>query len=84
MILLRFGHSGFLVLWALNFVGMLSVGLALESVYTILTHRFMPYFLFVWIISEPLSLLCEGQNILTSHRQRIRELPANRCSPAFL
>lgn len=46
----RFGNSGFLVLWALNFVGMLAVGLALEAMFTILTHRFMPYFMITWII----------------------------------
>ncbi|KAF8915948.1 hypothetical protein CPB85DRAFT_1217167 [Mucidula mucida] len=47
---IKFGNSGFLVLWALNFVGMLAVGLALEAMFTILTHRFMPYFMITWII----------------------------------
>ncbi|KIY73198.1 hypothetical protein CYLTODRAFT_417169 [Cylindrobasidium torrendii FP15055 ss-10] len=48
----KFGSSGFVIFWCLNFCGMLALGLAMESMYTILTHRFMPYFLFLWIITN--------------------------------
>lgn len=34
----------------LNFVGMLSLGLALEAMITLLTPRFMPFFMISWII----------------------------------
>ncbi|RDB16010.1 Nitrosoguanidine resistance protein SNG1 [Hypsizygus marmoreus] len=46
----KFGHSGFLVFWMLNWVGMLSVGLALESLMTLLTPRGIPFFMILWII----------------------------------
>ena len=46
----RFGHSGFLIFWMVNFVGMLSVGLALEAMVTLMTTRFIPFFLIFWII----------------------------------
>ncbi len=50
----RFGHSGFLVFWMVNFVGMLSVGLALEAMITLLTIRFVPFFMILWIICKSL------------------------------
>ncbi|KAF9463855.1 hypothetical protein BDZ94DRAFT_1217283 [Collybia nuda] len=46
----QFGHAGIVVFWMLNWVGMLSVGLALESLITLLTIRFIPFFLLSWII----------------------------------
>ncbi|KAG6909241.1 hypothetical protein DXG01_001423 [Tephrocybe rancida] len=46
----KFGHSGFLVFWMLNWIGMLSVGLALESLMTLLTVKFIPFFMIIWII----------------------------------
>ncbi|KAG5641496.1 hypothetical protein DXG03_005093, partial [Asterophora parasitica] len=46
----KFGHGGFVVFWMLNWAGMLSVGLALESLLTLLTVRFIPYFMILWII----------------------------------
>ncbi|KAF9029608.1 hypothetical protein BDZ89DRAFT_950399 [Hymenopellis radicata] len=46
----KFGHSGFLVFWMINFVGILSVGLALEAMSTLLTPRFLPFFMILWII----------------------------------
>jgi len=45
-----FGSAGFVIFWMLNWVGMLSLGLALESLITILTVRFIPFFLLLWII----------------------------------
>ncbi|KAF9045977.1 hypothetical protein BDZ89DRAFT_1184961 [Hymenopellis radicata] len=48
----KFGQSGFLVFWMLNFLGMLSVGLALEAMLTLLTIRFVPFFMILWIISN--------------------------------
>ncbi|KAG6812721.1 hypothetical protein H0H92_001082 [Tricholoma furcatifolium] len=48
----KFGHSGFLVFWMLNWVGMMAVGLALEALITILTPRFIPFFMIIWIIID--------------------------------
>ncbi|KAF8907987.1 hypothetical protein CPB85DRAFT_1414965 [Mucidula mucida] len=48
----KFGHSGFLIFWMVNFVGMLSVGLALEAMITLLTIRFVPFFMILWVISN--------------------------------
>ncbi|KAH8814522.1 hypothetical protein DL96DRAFT_1715714 [Flagelloscypha sp. PMI_526] len=48
----EFGRSGFLVFWMLNFFGMLACGLALESLLAIMTIRFLPFFLLLWIISN--------------------------------
>ncbi|KAK7462780.1 hypothetical protein VKT23_007364 [Stygiomarasmius scandens] len=46
----KFGEGGFVVFWMLNWVGMLAVGLALESMITILTIRGVPFFMILWII----------------------------------
>ncbi|KAF8965752.1 hypothetical protein BDZ97DRAFT_1810828 [Flammula alnicola] len=46
----KFGHSGFLVFWMLNYVSMLSLGLALESLVTLLTIKFIPFFMLTWVI----------------------------------
>ncbi|KAJ6480684.1 hypothetical protein C8R47DRAFT_596020 [Mycena vitilis] len=48
----QFGRAGFVIFWMLNWMGMLACGLALESVITLLTIRFVPFFLIVWIISN--------------------------------
>ncbi|KAF8644054.1 hypothetical protein AX16_008707 [Volvariella volvacea WC 439] len=45
-----FGKAGFMIFWMLNWIGMASVGLALESVFTLLTPRFIPFFMILWII----------------------------------
>ncbi|TFK21059.1 hypothetical protein FA15DRAFT_598573 [Coprinopsis marcescibilis] len=47
-----FGSRGFIILWMLNWIGMLSVGLALESMITILTPRYIPFFLILWIVAN--------------------------------
>ncbi|KAF9478431.1 hypothetical protein BDN70DRAFT_808791 [Pholiota conissans] len=46
----RYGYWGFIIFWMLNWAGMLSVGLALESLITILTPKFIPFFMILWII----------------------------------
>ncbi|KAJ7453002.1 hypothetical protein B0H11DRAFT_2176500 [Mycena galericulata] len=48
----QFGAAGFVIFWMLNWVGMLACGLALESLITLLTIRFIPFFLIIWIISN--------------------------------
>ncbi|KAH6912230.1 hypothetical protein BKA70DRAFT_829109 [Coprinopsis sp. MPI-PUGE-AT-0042] len=46
-----FGRAnGFMILWMLNWIGMLSVGLALESVITLATPRYIPFVMVFWII----------------------------------
>lgn len=46
----RFGRSGFFVFWMMNYCGMLSVGLAIESMLTLLTPTFVPFFLLLWVM----------------------------------
>ncbi|KAJ7841771.1 hypothetical protein B0H13DRAFT_2255792 [Mycena leptocephala] len=48
----QFGSAGFIVFWMLNWIGMLACGLALEAMITLLTARFTPFFLLLWIISN--------------------------------
>lgn len=48
----KFGHAGFILFWMLSYVGMLSVGLALESLVTLLTVKFIPFFMITWIITN--------------------------------
>ncbi|KAJ7184955.1 hypothetical protein C8R46DRAFT_468661 [Mycena filopes] len=48
----RFGSAGLVIFWMLNWIGMLACGLALEAMITILTVRFVPFFLILWIISN--------------------------------
>ncbi|KAJ7040032.1 hypothetical protein C8F04DRAFT_1084500 [Mycena alexandri] len=48
----RFGPGGIVLFWMLNWIGMLACGLALEAMITILTIRFVPFFLILWIISN--------------------------------
>ncbi|KAH9483287.1 putative endoplasmic reticulum membrane protein [Psilocybe cubensis] len=48
----NYGQAGFLVFWMCNWFGMLSVGLALESLITLLTPRYIPFFMILWIIVD--------------------------------
>ncbi|KAJ6553031.1 hypothetical protein B0H19DRAFT_950003 [Mycena capillaripes] len=48
----KFGSAGLVIFWMLNWIGMLACGLALESLITLLTVRFVPFFLIIWIISN--------------------------------
>ncbi|KAI0046802.1 hypothetical protein FA95DRAFT_1667828 [Auriscalpium vulgare] len=48
----KFGHSGFLVYWMLSWFAMAGLGLALESMITILTPTFVPFFLLLWLIAN--------------------------------
>ncbi|KAH8825208.1 hypothetical protein DL96DRAFT_1817771 [Flagelloscypha sp. PMI_526] len=46
----RFGSGGFPLLWMVNFCGMMALGLALESMLTLLTIRFVGFFLIPWVV----------------------------------
>lgn len=48
----QFRSAGFIVFWMVNYIGMLSLGLALEAMITLLTVRFVPFFMLLWIISN--------------------------------
>ncbi|KAJ6537651.1 hypothetical protein B0H19DRAFT_961885 [Mycena capillaripes] len=48
----QFGSAGIVVFWMLNWMGMLACGLALEAMITLLSVRFVPFFLIIWIISN--------------------------------
>lgn len=48
----RFGHAGFVIFWMLSWCAMLALGLAIEAMITLLTLRFIPFFLVPWIITN--------------------------------
>ncbi|THV04749.1 hypothetical protein K435DRAFT_714295 [Dendrothele bispora CBS 962.96] len=48
----KFGPGGFVLFWMLNWIGMLAVGLALESMITLLTIKGVPFFMILWIIAN--------------------------------
>ncbi|KIL66622.1 hypothetical protein M378DRAFT_123787 [Amanita muscaria Koide BX008] len=48
----KFGTTGFVVFWMANWLGMLASGLALEAMITLLTHRFVTYFLLLYLIAN--------------------------------
>ncbi|KAJ7453212.1 hypothetical protein FB451DRAFT_1342589 [Mycena latifolia] len=48
----HFGSAGFIIFWMLNWISMLACGLVLEAMITVLTARFIPFFLIIWIISN--------------------------------
>jgi len=45
-----YGSSGFVIYWMMSWLAMCALGGAVESVITILTPRFIPFFLLIWII----------------------------------
>ncbi|KZP19961.1 hypothetical protein FIBSPDRAFT_742993 [Athelia psychrophila] len=47
-----FGKAGFFIYWMMSFCAMTALGLALEVMITVLTPRFVPFFLILWIISN--------------------------------
>ncbi|KAH8827281.1 hypothetical protein DL96DRAFT_1606115, partial [Flagelloscypha sp. PMI_526] len=59
----RFGAGGFPLLWAVNYCGLLALGLALESMLTLLTPRFIMFFLIPWFLvnSSSVALPFEAQ-----------------------
>ncbi|KAG2150475.1 hypothetical protein DEU56DRAFT_780199 [Suillus clintonianus] len=48
----KFGHAGFVIYWMMSWSAMSALGLALESMITLLTIKFIPVFLILWIISN--------------------------------
>ncbi|KAJ7613506.1 hypothetical protein FB45DRAFT_981788 [Roridomyces roridus] len=48
----QFGRAGFVVFWMLNYTGMLACGLAIDAIITLITIRFIPFFLITWIITN--------------------------------
>ncbi|KAJ7804958.1 hypothetical protein B0H14DRAFT_3773198 [Mycena olivaceomarginata] len=48
----HFGSAGLVIFWMLNWMGMLACGLALEAMITLLTTRFVPFFLIIFIITN--------------------------------
>ncbi|KAI0298606.1 hypothetical protein BC826DRAFT_998341 [Russula brevipes] len=45
-----YGSSGFVIYWMISWLAMCALGGAVESMITILTPRFIPFFLLLWII----------------------------------
>ncbi|OCB86856.1 hypothetical protein A7U60_g6029 [Sanghuangporus baumii] len=52
-----YGNRGFVIYWMMNWAGMLSLGLALESMITILTPAFIPCVANVSVASVPIEVL---------------------------
>ncbi|KAG1734751.1 uncharacterized protein EDB91DRAFT_586266 [Suillus paluster] len=48
----KFGHAGYVIYWMMSWCSMTALGLALESMITILTVKFIAVFLILWIISN--------------------------------
>ncbi|KAH6910148.1 hypothetical protein BKA70DRAFT_1560776 [Coprinopsis sp. MPI-PUGE-AT-0042] len=49
----KFGSgAGFMIFWMVNWIGTLAVGLALESMITLLTPKGIPFFMLLWIIAN--------------------------------
>jgi len=48
----KFGHAGYVIYWMMSWCSMTALGLALESMLTILTIKFIPAFLILWIITN--------------------------------
>lgn len=46
----KYGSGGFVIFWMVNFTGMFALGMGLESMITLLTPRFIPFFMISWII----------------------------------
>ncbi|KII92913.1 hypothetical protein PLICRDRAFT_103321 [Plicaturopsis crispa FD-325 SS-3] len=46
------GRAGFFVYWMLSWLAMTALGMAVEAMVTILTVRFIAFFLIIWIISN--------------------------------
>ncbi|KAF7981868.1 hypothetical protein HWV62_31427 [Athelia sp. TMB] len=46
------GRAGFVIYWMMSFCAMSALGLALEVAVTLLTMRFVPFFLILWIIAN--------------------------------
>ncbi|KAI0311955.1 hypothetical protein OF83DRAFT_1166149 [Amylostereum chailletii] len=47
-----FGHSGFVIYWMMAWMAMCALGFALEAMLTLLTPRFMSFFLILWVVSN--------------------------------
>ncbi|OAX42268.1 hypothetical protein K503DRAFT_374864 [Rhizopogon vinicolor AM-OR11-026] len=48
----KFGHAGFFIYWMMSWCTMTALGLGLETMLTVLTMKFIPIFLILWIISN--------------------------------
>ncbi|KAG2345658.1 hypothetical protein BDR05DRAFT_930307 [Suillus weaverae] len=48
----KFGGAGFVIYWMMSWCAMSALGLALESMITLLTIKFIPIFLILWIIAN--------------------------------
>ncbi|TFK75436.1 hypothetical protein BDN72DRAFT_757861 [Pluteus cervinus] len=47
-----YGPAGFVLFWMLSWFGMMAAGLALETMITVLTTKYVQLFLILWIISN--------------------------------
>jgi len=61
-----YGDGGFVLYWISSFLGMSALGLAVEALITLLTPRFIPYFLLLWIITNVSVAFCTWTSTLAS------------------
>ncbi|TFY61383.1 hypothetical protein EVG20_g7085 [Dentipellis fragilis] len=47
-----YGHGGFVIYWMMSWLGMCALGMAVEAMVTILTVRFIAFFLIIWLIAN--------------------------------
>ncbi|KAI0065678.1 hypothetical protein BV25DRAFT_1821336 [Artomyces pyxidatus] len=47
-----FGHAGFVIYWMMSWFAMAALGLAVEAVITILTTKFVTFFLLLWVVAN--------------------------------
>lgn len=62
--------SGFFIAFVFNYLGMLALGLSLEAMITLLTPKFIPYFLFILVRPPPLLLVLFVDASGADHLQR--------------
>ncbi|KAJ3570610.1 hypothetical protein NP233_g4289 [Leucocoprinus birnbaumii] len=48
----KFGHAGFMVFWMVNFLGMCTMGLAMEGPLSLLGPPSLPFFFLIWIMAN--------------------------------
>ncbi|KAN0091251.1 Protein of unknown function (DUF3533) domain containing protein [Tylopilus felleus] len=48
----HYGNAGFVIYWMMSWMAMAALGLALEAMFTLLTVKFVPLFLVLWIIAN--------------------------------
>ena len=62
-----YGSAGFVIYWMMTWMAMSALGGAVESLITIMTPRFLPLFLLLWIICALFYNICNGHQLTRVH-----------------